>query len=50
MPFMSVTLGVLKALKSRDFKELQPLNMTPMIVTFEVLKLLKSMDDKDLQS
>ena len=47
---MSVTFAVLKPLRSREVKELQPANISHMFVTFEVLKLLTSRDVNDSHS
>ena len=46
---MFVTFEVLSTLMSRDFKDLQPMNMPTMVVTFEVLKLLRSIESKEWQ-
>ena len=45
---MEVTLLVLKLIKSREVRELQPENIKLMYVTLLVLKLLKSRDVREL--
>ena len=46
MPF---TFEVLMTLRSRDFKDVQPLNMPDMFITFDVLSPLRFRDGKDAQ-
>ena len=46
---MSFTFEVLMTLRSREVKDVQPLNILSMFVTFWVLKLLRSRVFNDVQ-